>query len=104
MATYTINPIGGGQSSGCADWIHNIYIPTLFVVGDFAYVQSDAIQKGKLTKICIKKIFVSDVVAYKDTTNEMWLENELASQSDAITLAEQYFINLTWQLAKVNPC
>ena len=104
MATNVVIPVGGAQFGGCIEWIHEIYIPTLFSINDFAYIKADALFKGKITRICVKKIIYDNPIIYQDTLNEMWWETELISNEDAVALAEQYYLHMLNDLANANPC
>ena len=115
MTTYAIIPIGGAKAKGCAFLTHNVFVSTLFQVGDFAYIASDALNWGKLNKICIKKVYVNDKsqssywiqsngLRYKDTFNGVWKENELVSYTNALSLVAQYQSNRDYTLSNLNPC
>ena len=89
MATNVVIPVGGAQFGGCIEWIHEIYIPTLFSINDFAYIKADALFKGKITRICVKKIIYDNPIIYQDTLN-LHMLNDLAN-ANPCTLQNSQF-------------
>lgn len=100
---YTYIATGSIRFQGCGKYIFVPYIPTLFSVGDFAYIKADTF-KNKINQICIKKVIIGEVIAYQDTLNEMWLEKELTTYDEAVALAKYYYNIFLERLADVDPC
>jgi len=95
---------GGFRLRGCAVVTKTDTIITKFEVRDSAYVCEDSLN-GISTKIWIKKILInSNVIVYKDTYNELWLEDELCTAeeaSDNITAYEDYLARKLEDLAGI---
>ena len=94
MATYTETITGGVEISGCAVIIFGFCVPVAFAEGDSGFVKADAENKGRLTRIVVKRVIVDPdrVVETKvvDTFNTLWFESELVNHSTAIDLARAY--------------
>jgi hypothetical protein len=82
---------------GGADVVVTKRWPVRFGVGTSPYVIAAA-RRGKLERVTIKKIIrtrasngLYPVFNYMDSFNELWLDNELCWQSDAVLLATQYW-------------
>jgi hypothetical protein len=71
------------------------YYTFTFGIGSMPYVIAKA-RKGVLERVCIKKVNlvnfdgISPIYNYVDTTNRVWMEDELTWQSVAIELATYY--------------
>lgn len=94
MATYSETFNGGAVGSGCSIIEQQFNFESTFNIGDIAYIEGSA-RKGKLEKICIKKILmdintVSVSPKYIDTLNGLYFSNELINYSEAVALARAY--------------
>lgn len=103
MADFDYTSSGGVILGNCADYILYENIITKFAIGSSVYVLDEA-RKGKLENVVVKRVnFVlpsssyrgfAIVINYVDTLNEVWLEDELGWQSEAVELAEAYYEDL----------
>jgi hypothetical protein len=92
---------GGIRLYGCASFVVKKRYLTKFAVGGRAYIKFKAQHKGKLESVVVKKINlasplssyagIAGIFNYVDTLNRVWLEEELAYQSEAVTLATEYW-------------
>lgn len=99
MPSYTAT--GGFNLEGASAFCYSQQINLKFGIGDIAFIKARA-QKGKLEKICIKRVFVKtyqDVPLYKDTFNAVYFEPELVSHEEAISLALIFYNR---ELAEIN--
>jgi hypothetical protein len=91
---YTEIPSGGALASGCAVVTTSVCIEVAFAEGDAAFVREDAIKRGELTKIVVKRVMVDPAnwvpTKVVDTYNGVWFEYELVNHSTAIDLAREY--------------
>ena len=78
--------------------VHPAYVfPTLFNIGDVAYVKEKA-AVGKLVAVFIAQIQVPEtyggipIVIYKDNTNLLWNEWDLITLAAATTLVNQFCV------------
>ena len=93
-------PTGGIQTSGCAVTVLSQNIASGFVARETAYVKLKA-EKGIFEKVTIKKVIVDtqeDSIVYVDTFNSVWIEGELVTHSEAISIASTYQTNLAAQI------
>lgn len=103
---------GSIRLRGCSEVKLKFNYPVLFLVGSKAYIKSKAL-RGEIEYIVIKKSFfkknnsfvsrpltiglTSYQVAYLDTFNRFWMEDELVFESEAIDLAEIYWDRLRYE-------
>lgn len=100
------------QITGCSENKYRKYYPALFSVGTRVYIKSKA-SRGILESVVIKKIKVNEsdiftkvqpIIAYVDTLNRVWEENELIEQQDAIELVEATINNAKNSFSKLDAC
>jgi hypothetical protein len=73
----------------------------LYPEGSVVYWKKKA-EAGTLYKVAVKKFFINNQeVVYKDTTNRLWLEEELCPQSEAVALAEAYYNHVLEELEEL---
>lgn len=102
MSSFSHTGGGGVTMKGAASPIKLVQQHlTEFGVRDLVYVKAKAI-KGKLEKICVKKINrvgpssptcvgAYYAINYVDTTNRVWMEDELIWLDEALPLATAYW-------------
>jgi hypothetical protein len=90
---------------GCAELGIKQNLIVRFLVGDRAFVRRKA-RLGKMESVTIKRIngvfpkyegfntAIQPDINYVDTFNRVWMEEELASQENAIDLARIYLENI----------
>jgi hypothetical protein len=107
--------------NGCAEFKLQYNYDVLFLVGSKAFIKSKAL-RGIIENIVIKKSFFkrrtyysrpqtfglkSYEVAYLDTFNRFWIEDELVLKSEALDLAEIYWNRIRYESEYVTnqlPC
>jgi len=98
MAIFTETLSGGVEIGGISPVTTTRVLFVRFKEGNVVFLKSDA-QKGKLTKIAIKKVVCHDekgepfFTIYVDTRNACFFEDELITNSEAIDLATEFFEN-----------
>lgn len=91
--------IGSGTIviSGCAVYKATTCLKYKFKEGSKAFICEKARKKGILELIYIKKVlfnttkYGSYVIVYVDTLNGKWLEDELCTETEAISIATNYW-------------
>lgn len=77
--------------SSCFQYYYTYNVTYRYAEGSCVYNCLNSI-KGKLEKICIKKVRInSDIVIYQDTFNGFWNENDLCTHSEALANAIAYW-------------
>jgi hypothetical protein len=98
------DPVGGLRVAGCAQVKASAVFFVKFNVGSKAYVKKKA-SRGKLEAVVIKKINrvgltkpfrqgVGSEINYVDTTNRVWMEEELVSHQTAVDLSIIHWENV----------
>lgn len=85
----------GLKLKGCAAIKVESYYPFKYAKGSTVYSCQTARKKGKLEKVTVKRVYLHlkggvPVIMYLDTTNELWMENELCTHQEVLDLATKY--------------
>lgn len=92
--TYYYFGSGSIETLGCAKVQKNIYVLYKWGERSVVYVKPKAV-RGILEKIAVKKVFLNYKLGqytpiYQDTLNSLYNEEELISELEARTLAQDY--------------
>jgi hypothetical protein len=95
--------VGGGVMSafGCAEASRSIYIAYKWGEGSILFERAKA-ERGIYALVAIKRVIINNgvktygqpVALYQDTLNTLWNEDELVTQDEAMSLANEYYVLL----------
>lgn len=102
--SFTYEATGGFKIRGCASPVsYTNLIPYKFGIGQIAYSKAQA-KRGKLERVAIKDAVLLDYqrsqsyqgyeefrFRYKDTFNDIWFDEDLCWQDEAVELATIYW-------------
>jgi len=104
MTVYQETPSGGAEVGGCVTEEVTYAFPTTFVAGDIAYNKRKA-TNGGIERVGIKDVLLVNpedsvvqglrvtarlYVNYRDTYNGLWMQSELITEAEALTLIAAY--------------